>query len=65
MAKLSINKALISILKGDLLKYSTNVYASNVIECCFKYCSNAARKDILKELLKSSKSSTSALEKML
>jgi len=30
-------KSLISMFKADLLKYSTNVYASNVIECCFKY----------------------------
>jgi pumilio RNA-binding family len=56
---------IISLFKKDLLKYSTNVYASNVIECLFKYCSNSQRKDIVKELLKSNKSSSWVLEKML
>lgn len=58
-------RQLIAMFKKDLLKFSTQKYSSNVIECCFKYCSNSQRKELVKELLKSSKTSHSPLVKML
>lgn len=63
--KTAHKKYIISMFKKDLLKYSTQKYASNVIECWFKYWSNAQRKEIVKELFKSTKTSACPLEKML
>lgn len=51
-------RQIISLFKKEILKFSTNVYASNVIECLFKYSSNSQRKEIVKELFKSSKSNS-------
>lgn len=58
-------KQVISLLKKDMVKYSTQKYASNVMECLFKYCSNSQRKEIVKEILKPAKSNSSILDKML
>lgn len=63
--KTAHKKEIIFLFKKDLIKYSTEKYASNVIECCFKYWSNAQRKEIVKELLKTPKGNTCSLERML
>jgi hypothetical protein len=62
--KTSYKKRVISVYKKDLLKFSTQKYSSNVMEACFKYCSNAQRRELVKELLKSTKSGSNSLEKM-
>lgn len=63
--KTSHKKKVVSFFKNNLLKFATQKYSSNVIECCFKFCSNAQRKELIKELQKSNKSGPSNLEKML